>query len=97
MTIKQFSSKILGKKLSTSMMVHRLSVKFYENGIVIKPIMKQGISCSKKYEEQIDNQKAIFLTNENAETLTRFLVSFEKAKDISNQLEEDKIAEDNLK
>jgi len=69
MKTPQFSKKILGKKLDTHMVLHRISIKFYENGAVIKPIGKQGISIGNKYEHQINNQKAIFLTKENLDFL----------------------------
>ena len=86
MTTKQFSSKILGKKKATSLTPYRLCVKFYSNGIVIKPIATQGISCIPKYKEQINNQKAIFLTNESVDMLKRFLIRYDTAEKIADTL-----------
>jgi hypothetical protein len=64
MKTKQFSKKILGNKMDTRVMLHRISIKFYENGAVIKPIGKQGIAICEALEPQIENQNAMFLTNE---------------------------------
>ena len=82
----KFSKKILGKQIRTQMVMHRLSIKFYENGIVIKPWSKQG--CSKLQE-----QEAIFLTNENTDNLKNFLDMFYASKKILDNLDEPK---DNL-
>jgi len=83
-----FSKKILGKKNSTRMMPHRVSIKFYENGIVLKPIGKQGICVASKEENNIENQKAIFLTNECAEYLALCIDGHFKAPEIAKALEE---------
>jgi hypothetical protein len=56
MTTKQFSKKILGNKMDTRVMLHRISIKFYENGAVIKPIGKQGIAICEALEPQKENQ-----------------------------------------
>ena len=82
----KFPKKILGKQIRTQMVMHRLSIKFYENGIVIKPWSKQG--CSKLQE-----QEAIFLTNENTDNLKNFLDMFYASKKILDNLDEPK---DNL-
>lgn len=86
---KAFSKKILGKKNETRMICHRISVKFYDNGIVIKPIGKQGIGIGNKWEGQIINQEAMFLTNENAEHLFIFLKTWDDKNKIVKVLEQD--------
>ena len=91
---KAFSKIILGSKESTRMICHRLSMKVYANGIVIKPIGAQGIVTKGigKYDKlrpQIDNQNAIFLTNENAEHLFIFLKSWNDKNKIVETLEKD--------
>jgi len=79
----KFSKKILGKQIRTQMVMHRLSIKFYENGIVIKPWSKQGIyNCPE--------QEAVFLTNENVDNLKNFLDMFYASKKILNNLDEPK-------
>ena len=95
---KAFSKKILGKKNETRMCCHRISVKFYDNGIVIKPIGNQGKVLwtnnilKDKYEKdkiQIQNQEAMFLTNENAEHLLVFLKTWNDKNKIVDVLEQD--------
>jgi hypothetical protein len=79
----KFSKKLLGKKLRTVMTMHRISLKIYKNGIVIKPIWNQGLSskiCPK--------QEAMFLTNENARHLLYFLSFLDTANKILDSLED---------
>lgn len=89
----QFSKKILGKKESTRVLCHRLSVKFYDKGVVIKPISTQGIPVGKVLRGQIENQKAIFLTKETAEYLMICLKGYEDSNKIADTLIEDNIEE----
>ena len=85
----KFSKKLLGEKIRTQMVSHRIVFKAYKNGITIKPILTQGIGGVK---DLVGNplcpvQEEMFLTNENAEYLKMFLDAFKSAKDILNGLD----------
>jgi len=86
MTKQLFSKKILGKKEGTFMVCHRISVKFYENGAIIKPIKSQGIGIGDKWEYQIENQKAIFLTDENIYYLMNALRTHKTKHDLAETI-----------
>ena len=75
----KLSRKILGKKIRTSMVMHRLVVKFYENGITIKPWKSQG-----KFD--CPQQEALFLTKENIKYLRGFLEAYADAEKITESL-----------
>ena len=47
----KLSKKVLGKKLRTGLVPHRISVKAYENGVVIKPIGGMGIPLKKHWKK----------------------------------------------
>lgn len=81
--MKKFSKKILGKKEATYLMPHRISVKLYENGAVIKPIGNQGMSLSQNEEL---NQEAIFLTGENLDFLYSYILMYRAKKEIADKL-----------
>jgi len=80
----KFSKKLLGHKTRTQMVMHRLVVKFYENGIIIKPWKSQGLS-----ENKCPRQDEMFLTNENVKFLRNFLEVYDSAKKIANNLDEE--------
>lgn len=79
----KFPKKLLGHKTRTQMVMHRLVVKFYENGITIKPWKSQGLS-----ENKCPRQDEMFLTNENVEFLRGFLEVYDSAKKITENLDD---------
>jgi len=56
----KFSRRLLGKKIRTSVLMHRISIKVYENGYIIKPIGRMGMLKI----PYIPFQEEMFLTNE---------------------------------
>lgn len=77
----KFSRKLLGKKIRTQMLMHRIVLKFYENGITIKAWKNQGVHNCPLQEE-------IFLTNENADYLLEALGIVKSVKKMAENLEE---------
>lgn len=72
----KFSKKLLGDKIRTQMVYHRIVFKAYANGITIKPIATQGIG------DKCPLQEEMFLSNENIGFLKSFLNNFDSAKEI---------------
>jgi len=81
---KRFSTKLLGKKLRTSVLMHRISVKFYENGVTLKPIATQGTG-----DPNVIVPEPIFLCNDSANALWRFLDGLKKAQLIVEELKDE--------
>lgn len=84
----KFSKKLLGRKIRTNMLMHRVVFKVYDNGITIKPWETQGVGtlCPK--------QEELFLTNECADYLFNQLLTFRQAKEITNVLNDKVKVED---
>jgi hypothetical protein len=83
----KFSKKLLGKHIRTQMVLHRLSIKFYENGIVMKPWGNQGI-------HNCPQQEHIFISKENTDFLKSFLDLFDKSEKIVKSLDDQKEQKD---
>jgi len=83
MTKHKFGKKLLGDKIRTQMVYHRIVFKAYQNGITIKPLGSQGNVWCPAQEE-------IFLTNENAEFLLQFLQTCDSANKIVESLDKAK-------
>jgi hypothetical protein len=77
----RISKKTKGKKLRTSMVMHRIVIKFYENGISIKPYASQGLG-----DKIMPKQDEIFLTNENTKYLYKYLQSWKDMNEIVETL-----------